>query len=260
MNTCCAKASAVLESWKLFDKVESDIDSAELDRRLETAAKTRQVADRGEFWKDVAIQSMEAEFMRGGVLVPRYIQNALENFEDEGIESGVAIDLGCGSGGMSLHLSNLGWKVIAVDNNETALRVLQTTFDNFKRNANPRGSAECVHSSIEDYEFPKNIRLILAKDSLCYCDPSKLVTVWNRAFNALENGGRIVGDFFPQPYYQDVERTQRDLTGAWFTDMATVRALLKPKYTIEHCAHSACRISEPLLSEPRQIEFVGKKE
>lgn len=179
-------------------------------------------------------------------------------FEQEGVEPGIAVEFGCGNSPIVTDLLNKGWKVRAVDNSQVALNCLRQQVKRAAPDNLYNLTPECV--DMEVYEFPRHTRLIVAKDALPYCDPGKIVEVWDKAYNSLEIGGRIVGNFFPTPCDPMVGALSRGMMGTWYTDKAVVKALLdKNQYEVELCEYSKPRYAESLFNEPRQINFIGQK-
>jgi len=203
--------------------------------------------DKREFW---------GNFTRRPSEISPLVQKVLNKFHEEQIEPGTAVELGCGNSEAAIKLLQKGWKVIAVDNSEGALENLENRVNDFGSNWIEEGSLTLVCQDMETYEFPKNVRLILAKDSLPYCDPQKIINVWNKIYESLEVGGRVFGNFFPNPNNRVVENIHRVLMGVWFTDKPVVNALLTDRgYEIEVCEFNKYWFEE----SPRCIEFIGHK-
>lgn len=117
----------------------------------------------------------------------------------------------------------------------------------------PNGRLTLVCSEMETYQFPEDVRLIYG-NSFPYCDPAQFERVWQRAYLALEKGGRVVGEFFPYPSYLTYEIFR--LTGAWFIDTQTAKAFLDHQgYRREFCENDKYWYQ----SGAHTINFMGQK-
>lgn len=234
---CCAQLGLVDEK----------IDKYEAVKRLEKESQKWLYEDRSSFWGD---------FTQSPSRISQQLENSLIKFQEEGIKPGIAVDLGCGNSSSTIYLLQRGWKVIAVDSSKKVLENLHKRANEQGSNWITDGQLTLVCQKIETYEFPQNIQIIVANDSLPYCDPTKVKYVWDRAYISLAKGGRIIGNFFPDPMNTLVEEIQRTLMGGWFTDKAVVNALLdETGYQKEVCAYNKYWFQ----SDPRCIEFVGRK-
>ncbi len=167
-----------------------------------------------------------------GSLVPQLV----DLFAREGVAKGRALDLGCGSGAHTLDLLPRGWDVIAVDSNQTALSLLEKRAHDLRRVCHQSGRSmdagklTPVLTPMEDTIFPSDVDLVIAMHSLAYCNPAKVLTVWNRAQEALRPGGRIVASFARAPLLPLPTLAVR----AWHTEPAVVDALMRGKgYQVE---------------------------
>jgi SAM-dependent methyltransferase len=183
------------------------------------------------------------------------LATTLQKFKDEQKEPGLAVDLGCGNSSPTLHLLQKGWKVIAVDNCPAAIENLRKTANEKGSNWLTEGQLTLVCQDIESYEFPQNVRLIMANNSLFFCNPAKIKRVWDAAHNSLEVGGRIIGNLLPRQILPGIDYLVRFSFSVWFTDTAVVRALLEDKkYQIERCSYGP-----PWYYLSKDIEFAGLK-
>ncbi|MGH2637992.1 MAG: hypothetical protein ACRDF4_01685 [Rhabdochlamydiaceae bacterium] len=155
-----------------------------------------------------------------------------------------------------LRLLQKGWAVIAVDSSQTALQCLAQQANLSDSNWITDGQLILVHQDMKNYEFPKDVKIILANNSLPYCDPLGFQTIWKKAHASLATGGRMIGNFFPVPNDPVVERLQRGLMGVWFTDPAVVTAFLDHVgYQTEICGYNKYWFE----SDPKCIQFIGQK-
>jgi SAM-dependent methyltransferase len=109
---------------------------------------------------------------------------AVEGFES----SGLAIDLGCGTGRDTVELLRRGWRVVAIDSEEEAISHLRAkTGDD--------GRLETQVARYEDATLPP-CDLVNASWSLPFCRPEMFDVVWERIANAVRPGGRFCGQLF----------------------------------------------------------------
>ncbi len=248
MSVCCSRiVKDIFSHAGILDREESPITKNELSKRLGQEAEIWKKEDRTNFWSRFT--------QNGHAGIPCHIEESIDSFASK---PGVAVELGCGNSSVVELLLKRGWKVEAVDNSRNVLtqlqqRISQTLADRIE-------NLTLVQADMEAYQFPNDAKLIIAKDSLPYCDPDKIVEVWDRAHDSLEDGGRIAGNFFPYPCNKQAETIHRNLMGAWFTDKAVVQALLDEKsYNTEVCEYSKPRYRELFFDEPRQINFAAQK-
>lgn len=96
---------------------------------------------------------------------------------------------------------------------------------------NQRNQLTIVHQTIEEYAFPKNVRLIYGSDILSYCNPMKIKEVLRNIHEALESKGRFVGNFYSDPNRnlhssaQSHEIPLSRLLGAFYIDKNVVQAI-----------------------------------
>ncbi len=251
MSVCCSRlVKNVFTCAGMLDKEEPPISGRELNKRLRDEAEMWAQGDRRDFWGHLT-QHVHPQ-------IPSHIQQSLDNFNFEHVKPGLAIEFGCGNSILVSELLKKGWKVEAVDNSRQALAHLQQRIG--QTVAEKMDNLTLVCADMETYQFPSDTRFIVAKDSLPYCNPDKIVEVWDKAYESLEDGGRIAGNFFPRPCNREVEAVQRGMMGAWFTDKAVVQSLLdKESYEVETCEYSKPRYRELFYKEPRQINFAGQK-
>jgi len=121
-------------------------------------------------------------------LQPRkLLLDTLRNFGDF---TGLAIDIGCGSGFDTLKLLQSGWKVVAIDANPNWFKILKS-----------RMSKENLSNVIFIQKYFENIvlpcaDLIYSAFSLPFCRPEAFDNFWNKIVNAISKNGRFAGNFF----------------------------------------------------------------
>ncbi len=177
-------------------------------------------------------------------------------FKQEGVMKGTMVDLGCGNGdGGTLRFLAAGWDVIAVDSNQAALDILikrakevKSRFEQLRR-VSPdaqmkMGKLETVHSTIESYAFPRRkVEMVLAIDSLNYCNPSEMLRIWNRAHSALKSGGRIACSLPRAPILPFGMIVSNMVAPSWYTDPIVFHALVRGKgYQEEYFGYSGRRM------------------
>lgn len=101
-----------------------------------------------------------------------------------------AIDIGAGAGKDSALLLSKGWRVLAIDANSSALRVLKASLDD---NTSKRFQIE--ETPMETAELPDSM-LINASLSLPFCPPAFFDDLWKTIVNSLQAGGIFCGHFF----------------------------------------------------------------
>lgn len=116
---------------------------------------------------------------------------ALDNLSKEGIKTGVAVDLGCGTGADTLFLLEQGWHVFAMDAEEKAIEITRLKTKNIQRD-----HLTTTVSSFTNFAFPSDVTLINASFSLPFCDPVEFPLVWEKITSHLAQGGRFSGQFF----------------------------------------------------------------
>lgn len=120
------------------------------------------------------------------------LQYAMDKFRKENITSieKKAVDLGCGGGIDSLALLNDGWKVTAIDKEQSAI-------DRLSKSVYPalQSNLIALPVSFEEAVIPSAF-LINATFSLPFSTPVTFPVVWKKVLNALLPGGRFAGHFF----------------------------------------------------------------
>lgn len=115
---------------------------------------------------------------------------ALAAFEQEGVSSGIAVDLAAGEGRDTLELLARGWRVLATDAEPAAFdylrpRVPEAALDRLT----------VIVASFESTVLPP-CDLVNASFALPFCPPAHLPGLWARIQAAIRPGGRFAGQFF----------------------------------------------------------------
>jgi SAM-dependent methyltransferase len=184
----------------------------------------------------------------------KYLESSINQMKREDIESGTAIDLGCGNSETTTHLLKMGWKVFAVDPSKEMLLNLLQRANGLNSEWRNNNQLSVVCQKMEEYELPENIQLVIANNSLLHCDPKKIRSLFQRIFNCLSKCGRFIGNFNLAPKENDQEYIFRLVFKAWFADKPTVEYLLDDAgFQTEVCAYNS------YWFEPTLVEFVGRK-
>lgn len=188
--------------------------------------------------------------------INKQLQNSLPKFKKEGLKSQTVVYLGCGNSESTIYLLERKWNVIAIDNSQGALENLLQRTNQLNPNWIQNGQLKLVCQNMETYCFPKNVQIVLADNSLMHCDPMKIRDLFKSIYASLSKGGRIIGNFYPAPKDQKIERLFREVFQVWLTDKAMVDFLLEDTgFQTEVCAYNTyC-----FISDPTTIEFVGLK-
>jgi SAM-dependent methyltransferase len=123
------------------------------------------------------------------------LEKILNTYE---IPNGSAIDVGAGIGSETVLLLQRNYTVTAIETNKCARKCL---LENVVAQCKDKSSSlTLVDSPMEEYDFPNRVDLILANNSLPFCDPTKFQNLWNRMINGLLPGGIIYATFYPEKY------------------------------------------------------------
>ncbi len=101
-----------------------------------------------------------------------------------------AIDLGCGDGTETLALIEQGWRVLAIDREPEAMRLVES-----KIPAEQRGQLQMQNASFEEAQFVV-ADLIYSAISLPFCNPQHFDRVWRNLTDSIRTGGYFAGHFF----------------------------------------------------------------
>jgi tellurite methyltransferase len=115
---------------------------------------------------------------------------ALDNFEQEGISKGFAVDLAAGEGRDSLELLGRNWQVLATDNHPEAFPHLWARVPEVLK-----PNLTTTELSFNDMKFP-NCDMVNASFALPFCEPQHFEVLWNKIVASIRPGGRFAGQFF----------------------------------------------------------------
>jgi len=108
----------------------------------------------------------------------------LARLREAGIEDGLVVDLGCGSGIWAAELLGAGYDVLGVDASPEMLALA----------AERAPAAELVRGSLHEAELPPCAAITAIGECVNYGGPPSLESLFRRAWTALEPGGLLVFD------------------------------------------------------------------
>ena len=117
------------------------------------------------------------------------IPKNIKTFMDMKIKPGTCIDLGCGAGRDTIFLIKNGWKVIAIDKEDTEKMI---------RSFLNKGEQNSLKFMKQDFKnvILKPCNLLVANASLSFCDKKYFYDLWNKILNSILKDGYFVGNFF----------------------------------------------------------------
>lgn len=112
-------------------------------------------------------------------------------FHQENKRSGIAADLGAGTGRDTLFLLKQGWNVLALDGEQQSIDIILNRAD-----ASYLKSLDAKEMSFSNMMLPKGLDLINASYSLPFCKSQDFPQCWKTIVDQLAIGGRFSGHFF----------------------------------------------------------------
>jgi len=112
------------------------------------------------------------------------------NWEKKSWRGRTAIDLGCGAGNDTLELLRRGWRVLAIDQQPVALKVLSRRVPSRQRRLLMLQAAPMEGLSLPAAD------LIYASFSIPFCAPDHFHALWATIQRALVPGGHFAGQLF----------------------------------------------------------------
>lgn len=100
-----------------------------------------------------------------------------------------AIDLGCGAGRDTVYLIKNGWKVLAIDKENSK------EYIDLKLNEEERKNFKFQCQDFENIKLEK-VKLIVANFSIPFCSKDKFEDLWNSITQNIIQNGYFVGNFF----------------------------------------------------------------
>ena len=114
----------------------------------------------------------------------------LRTFMDMKTKPGICIDLGCGAGRDTAFLIKNGWKVIAIDKEDTE-KMIRSSLNEEEQN-----SLEFIKQDFEGNIVLQPCNLLVANASLSFCNKENFGELWNKIVNSISKNGYFVGNFF----------------------------------------------------------------
>ena len=237
---CCGIGRFIVDYFKLT------LTSEETYERITDEAKHTPPTNRKAFWDTIDYVSSP---------IPNELYTALKKCNIDDRCPMRALVIGRINDMAILYLLKSEWHVTVVDPSHNALSKLKSTCIQANRGALIK-NLSLVHKSVEDYQFPSQVKLILAFESFSYCNPLQFKTLWTRAHHALSKNGIIAGNFRLRPATRDEENAERVIKGAWYITEPCLPALLEDqKYQKEFS-----ETHTPLMqSHPTDIRFIARK-
>ena len=118
------------------------------------------------------------------------IPKNLKTFVDMKINPGICIDLGCGAGRDSKFLIKNGWKVIAIDKEDTE-KMIRSSLQEEEQNY-----LKFIKQDFENNIILQPCNLLVANSSLSFCNRKNFDYLWNKIVNSISKDGYFVGNFF----------------------------------------------------------------
>jgi tellurite methyltransferase len=103
---------------------------------------------------------------------------------------GLAVDLGCGGGRDTIPLLMAGWRVVAIDKEQSALSALVAACPTLLV-----AQLEQRHAAMEDADWPA-ADLIVSSFALPLAPSSAFPVLWRRIRDSLKPGGRFAGQLY----------------------------------------------------------------
>jgi tellurite methyltransferase len=148
---------------------------------------------------------------------------ALARFNPQHILSAMplAIDLGCGDGAESVALLQSGWRVLALDQEATAIESVRARVA-----SEQQARLATTICSFEELSLPP-AAFIYAGFSLPFCAPAHFAHLWTTIVGSLLPAGRFAGHFFG---VRDSWASHRTMT---FHTAEEVQGLFADSFTLE---------------------------
>lgn len=120
------------------------------------------------------------------------VKIACRNFETTpSLQLKTALDLGCGSGGDTVHLIQNRFKVTALDGEPKARKYIRRRCKN-----NNIPQPQFMICNFEDMHLPEQYDLVNASLALPFVSPKNFQDVWTKVVQSIKPKGRFAGHFF----------------------------------------------------------------
>lgn len=117
------------------------------------------------------------------------IPKNIRTFLNMKVKAGTCIDLGCGAGRDTVFLIKNGWKVIAIDKEDTE-NIIRSSLNEEEQN-----SLKFVKQDFENVIL-EPCNLLVANASLSFCHKKYFNELWNKIMTSITEDGYFVGNFF----------------------------------------------------------------
>lgn len=117
------------------------------------------------------------------------IPKNIRTFLNMKVKAGTCIDLGCGAGRDTVFLIKNGWKVIAIDKEDTE-NIIRSSLNEEEQN-----SLKFVKEDFENVIL-EPCNLLVANASLSFCHKKYFNEMWNKIISSITEDGYFVGNFF----------------------------------------------------------------
>lgn len=117
------------------------------------------------------------------------IPKNIRTFLNMKVKAGTCIDLGCGAGRDTVFLIKNGWKVIAIDKEDTE-NIIRSSLNEEEQN-----SLKFVKQDFENVIL-EPCNLLVANASLSFCHKKYFNEMWNKIISSITEDGYFVGNFF----------------------------------------------------------------
>lgn len=118
------------------------------------------------------------------------IPENLRMFMNMKVEPGICIDLGCGAGRDSIFLIKNGWKVIAIDKEDTE-KMIRSSLQEEEQNY-----LKFIKQDFENNIILQPCNLLVANSSLSFCNRKNFDDLWKKIVDSISKDGYFVGNFF----------------------------------------------------------------
>lgn len=127
----------------------------------------------------------------------RYLYSLLREY---GVDSGLVLDLGCGTGAMTEILAGYGYDMIGVDNSEDMLEIA------LEKKLRSGHDILYLLQDMREFELYGTVRAVVSIcDSVNYItEPDDLVEVFRLVNNYLDPGGVFIFDFNTEYKYREI--------------------------------------------------------
>jgi len=172
-------------------------------------------------------------------------------------QSGPILEIGGANSTLVTDFLKKNREVILLEPSKPALLALIDRIQDEYLIENAAKRLKIVPKKMEEYKFSTKVDLIVAQSSYPYADPSKFLTVWQKACGSLSQNGLISGNFFLYPEYGDkevqnaLEFSFRFYLGAWLiNDFVAKELFFSSNLELLHYE---------IKEDQDSIEFVAKK-